>query len=259
MRPLQEQVVGDLRDKIERGDRGYKAGDKLPKLDDLAKRHGVGKTTMRHAVRKLEQAGLVITVWGQGIFVRRRPPARRHGNERYSRSRWLGEGTPILVAEAARQGRSVHQLIRELTEVPAPAEVAERFGIDVGTPVFVRRRTTVIDGIPNQMADSYYELAVANAAPLLREVETGPGGGFARLEEAGFSLDGRQGARIREMFSYRRTPTEDEQRHLELPDGSSVIDLIRTTTAADGRVVEVMVAVLNPDMVIIEYDFPIPD
>jgi len=94
----------------------------------------------------------------------------------------------ILTAEAAVQGLVANQLIRELAEVPAPPDVAERLGVEPGTSVWVRRRTTLINGRPNQLADSYYTLSVVDTAPAIREENTGPGGGFARLEEAGYHL-----------------------------------------------------------------------
>ena len=93
--------------------------------------------------------------------------------------------------------------------------MAERLGIEAGTPVYVRRRTTYIDGRPNQLADSYYELALAEAVPAIKDEDTGPGGGFARIEEAGYRL-----ARIREEIALRM-PTGPENSPLsfrrELP------------------------------------------
>jgi len=183
--------------------------------------------------------------------VRARPQARRHGIERYARSRW-GQGKAVLVAEAEAQGRTADQIIRELAEVPAPASVAEHLGVEPGTPVWVRRRTTLIDGRPNQLADSYYELAVVAGTKIMQE-DTGPGGGFARLEEQGIRL-----GRIREDLSVRM-PTGPETVALELPPRTPVIDLVRTTCDSDGRPVEVMLAVIAGDMAAFSYDFAIPD
>src|SRR5512133_1640487 len=150
-RPLQVRVADDIRIKIERHE--YAPGEQLPTLDQLAEQHRCSLAAVRKAMDLLKQQGLVVTVQGRGTFVRDRPHARRHGIERYSRSRWSG-GTSVLVAEAEQQGRTAEQLIRELAEVPAPAAVAARLGIEPHTPVWVRRRTTLIDGRPNQLADS---------------------------------------------------------------------------------------------------------
>ncbi|MBL7260657.1 GntR family transcriptional regulator [Actinoplanes sp. LDG1-01] len=203
------------------------------------------------AIDLLKQQGLVVSQQGKGNFVRERPSARRHGIERYSKSRWR-EGKAILTAEAEAQGHTAGQMMRELAEVPAPKIVAERLGIPEGTPVWVRRRTTHVDGRPNQLADSYYELLVVEGT-LIREENTGPGGGYARLEEAGHELD-----EISEEWRVRM-PTGPESVALALPAGTPVVDLTRTTFDVDGRAVEVMLAVISGDMVQMAYRFKIPD
>jgi GntR family transcriptional regulator len=248
-RPLQVRVADDIRIRIERHE--LAPGERLPTLDQLAEQHRCSLAAVRKAIDLLKQQGLVITVQGRGTFVRDRPHARRHGIDRYARSRW-GAGTAVLIAEAQDQGRTAEQQIRELAEVPAPDAVAERLGIEPGTPVWVRRRTTLIDGRPNQLADSYYDLELVDGTPIKQE-DTGPGGGFARLEDTGIRL-----GRIREDISVRM-PTGPETIALDLMPGTPVIDLARTTCDTDGRPVEVMLAVIAGDMATFSYDFPIPD
>lgn len=248
-RPIQVRIADDIRLKIDAGE--YAPGTRLPTLDELAASYLCSLAAARGAVELLRQQGLVVTKQGRGSFVRERPQARRHGIERYSRSRWKA-GKPILTAEAEEQGRAAGQAIRELATVPAPSAVAERFGIEASTPVWVRRRTTLIDDRPNQLADSYYELDVVHGTAIMQE-DTGPGGGFARLEDAGHILD-----RICEEWSVRM-PTTPESIALNLPAGTPVVDLIRTTYDTTGRAVEVMLAVIAGDMVTFAYDFPVPD
>ena len=249
-RPLQVRVADDLRMAIESGK--YIPGEKLPTLDELAEVNLCSLAVVRKAMDLLRQQGLVVTAHGKGTFVRARPTARRHGIERYSKSRWRA-GKPILTAEAEAQGHTAGQMMRELGETPAPKAVAERFDIKLGTPVWVRRRTTLVDDRPNQLADSYYELDVVDRASRIKEENTGPGGGFARLEEAGFELN-----EISEEWS-TRMPTGPEAVALRLPTGTPVVDLIRTTFDTTGRAVEVMLAVMAGDMVNMAYKFKIPD
>ncbi len=251
-RPLQVRVADDLRHQIEVGQ--LRAGQQLPTLDELAGEYLVSLAVVRRAVDLLKQQGLVITIQGRGTFVRERPTARRHGMERYARSRWSGvDAKPILIAEAEAQGRRAGQELRELAEVPAPPAVAKHLDIPADTPVWVRRRTTLIDDRPNQLADSFYPLDIVAAAPLIKEEKTGPGGGFARLEEAGHRL-----AEISEEWSVRM-PTGPESVVLRLPAGTPVLDLTRTTYDTTGRAVEVMLAVLAGDMTTFAYRFPITD
>lgn len=248
-RPLQVRVADDLRMAIESG--RYTPGEQLPTLEELAQTNLCSLAVTRKAIDMLKQQGLVISLQGKGNFVRSRPSARRHGIERYSKSRWRS-GKPILTAEAEMQGHTAGQLMRELGEVPAPAAVADRFKIPVGTPVWVRRRTTLVDDRPNQLADSYYELEVVRGTLITEEV-TGPGGGFARLEDAGYELD-----EICEEWSVRM-PNGPESVALHLPAGTPVLDLIRTTYDRTGRAVEVMLAVIAGDMVSMNYKFKIPE
>jgi GntR family transcriptional regulator len=249
-RPLQVRVADDIRAKIETGE--YAPGQKLPTYDALTETYLCSLAVIRKAIDLLKQQGLLITDQGKGTFVRERVRARRHGTDRYSRSRW-SSGAAILVAEAAQQGLEATQLMRFLGTVPAPADVAERLGIEEGTPVHVRRRTTLIDGRPNQLADSYYDLALAETVPTLKDEDSGPGGGFARIEEAGYRL-----ARIREEIALRM-PRGPESGVLELREGTPVADLIRTVYDPEGRPLEVMTAVIAGDMVAFDYDFPVPD
>lgn len=249
-RPLQVRVADDVRMKIESGE--WPAGHRLPTYDDLAKEHNCSLAAVRKAVDLLKQQGLVVTAQGSGTFVRDRQIARRHGTDRYARSRWAADGKPILVAEAEAQGRTAGQRLRELAEVPAPRAVAERLGVEPGTPVWVRRRTTFIDRRPNQLADSYYALDTVRGTAIMDE-DTGPGGGFARLEEKGIRLD-----RICEELA-ARMPTGPESVALQLPPGTPVVDLTRTTFDTEGHPVEVMLSVMAADMATFSYDFPIPD
>lgn len=54
-------------------------------------------------------------------------------------------------------------------------------------------------------------------------------------------------------------PTGPESVALNLPPGTPVVDLTRTTYDTEGRAVEVMLAILAGDMVTFAYEFPIPD
>lgn len=250
-RAIYVRIADDIRAKIETGQ--LAPGQQLPTYEQLAADYLSGIQSARRAMDLLRQQGLVVTRHGEGSFVRTRPVTRRHGIDRYSRRRWQREGTLILIGEAAEQGYTATQLIREIVEAPAPEAVAERLEIPSGTPVLVRRRTTLIDGRPNQLADSYYTLEVAAKAPQLRQEETGPGGGFARLEDAGYKL-----ARIREEVTVRM-PTGPEGVVLRLPEGTPVAVLTRTVKDDTGHPVEVMLAVIAGDMITFDSEFPMPE
>ncbi|WP_420840677.1 GntR family transcriptional regulator [Candidatus Frankia nodulisporulans] len=248
-RPLKVRISDDIRAQIETG--ALRAGQQLPTLDELCRQYLCSLAAVREALDLLRQQGLVVTRQGVGSFVRERPSARRHGIERYSRSRWTA-GRAVLIAEAEAQGHTASQILRELAEVPAPADVAHRLGVPDRTPVWVRRRTTMINDRPNQLADSYYPLDLIREVPILREENTGPGGGFARIEDSGHRL-----TQISEELR-ARMPNGPEIVSLRLPDGTPVVELLRTTYSGE-HPVEVMRAILAGDMAEFAYTFPIPD
>lgn len=226
-------------------------GDQLPTYEELRQAYRCSTGVARKAIDLLRQQGLVVSKQGKGVFVREHATPKRHGIDRYARSRWR-QGTAIHDAEAGSQGLSVQQIYRELGETPAPQSVAEAFGVEEGAPVWVRRRTTIVADRPHQLADSYYPLDLALGTPLTRE-DSGPGGGFARLDEAGDPL-----AEISEEWS-ARMPTSPESVALHLPGGTPVIDLTRIVYDTKGRAVEIMLAVIAADTVRMSYRFPIPD
>ncbi|WP_026128775.1 GntR family transcriptional regulator [Nocardiopsis halophila] len=250
-RGAREQLMSLLRDKIESEE--IPPGSKLPSARELAKIYEVGPETARWVMTQLKMLGLVTTRKGAGVYARQRPSVRRHGMERYARSTWSGpEGRPILSAEAERQGKQARQAMRALEETPAPPQVADRLEVPEGQVVWVRRRTTYIDEVPNQVADSYFRLEDIEGTPL-KQVETGPGGSFARLEDQGFRL-----AEVREEFT-ARTPTTWESVELQISQGVPVIELYRTLYATDERPVEVMHAVMSSALTAFDYRFTIPD
>lgn len=249
-RSIQTRIADDIRNRIEAGE--LKSGEKLPTIEELRQAYLCSPGVVRNALDLLKQQGLVVSKQGRGVFVRERVRPRRHGIERYAKSQWHTAGLAIHDAEAGRQGLSVKQLYREIGEVPAPPQVADAFSISPGNSVWVRRRTTIVDSRPHQLADSYYPIDLAENTALQVE-NSGPGGGFARLEEAGESL-----ADISEEWQ-ARMPTTPESVALQLPAGTPVIDLTRIVYDVTGRPVEVMLAVIAADTVALYYKFAIPE
>ena len=81
-------------------------------------------------------------------------------------------------------------------------------------------------------------------------MNTGPGGIYARLEEAGHEL----GHFTEEVTA--RMPTADERRRLELAGGVPVLVVVRTAYDTAGRPVEVCDTVKAAPAYVLEYDIP---
>lgn len=73
--PLAELAAGQLRDQVLSGQ--WEVGSKLPGEAELARRLGVGRSTVREAIRALAHAGLLETRQGSGTFVRSVTPDDR--------------------------------------------------------------------------------------------------------------------------------------------------------------------------------------
>jgi GntR family transcriptional regulator len=248
-RSRQLRIADSLRGRIESGE--FPPGTKLPGLPALAQAYQASLVTVRLALSRLKQEGLIISRQGTGNFVRQKPPIRRYGIGRYSRSVWGGDNPqPLLIAEGTRQGRTIDQAT-QTEQVPAPGFVAERLpGVAEGDPVYVRRRVTTIDGIINQSADSYFTLATGQRSTDL-VTGSGAGGHIARINAISPVLE------IQEEIA-SRMPTGPESSRLDIPEGTPVFEIIRTYHTAEGPL-DVAKFVIRADMAAFDYRFPVPD
>ncbi len=242
------QIADDLRAAIEA--KRIAAGEKLPSESELVEQYKTAPQTARKAIALLKNEGLVEGQRGRGVFVVQQPPMIRVGSDRYARHLRTAGKAPFQ-AEVELMGLKWRQEVIELAEVPAPVWVAEWFGIPEGTLVFVRRRRTWIEQTPTQLADSYYELETV-AGTRIREEDTGPGGGYARLEERGFRL-----TRFREELE-TKMPTPTEVSALQLRAGVPVVHLHRIAFAGD-RPVEVFQSIMAGDRHTFAYEFDAPE
>lgn len=160
-----------------------------------------------------------------------------------------------MLEDAEAQGFTIEQRILALEEVPAPDDVAGDLRTGPGTPVFVRRRLLLVRNdegggelAPAKLADSYLPLDVAVGR--LRDVDTGPGGTYARIREAGHRI-----THFDERVLFRM-PDPHECHLLRLGPGIPVIDQTRIARA-NTRAVEVFKAVLAGDRHELEYRIPV--
>jgi DNA-binding FadR family transcriptional regulator len=131
-RPLVEQVIASLCELIEHED--LHPGDRLPSESRLAPRLGVGRSTLREAIRVLSHEGRLETRQGSGTFVGSAPPkesleerlTKAHVAEVFEVRRAL----EVLIAQIAPGRRSddhVEQLrvaLRQCREYAAAGDVA---------------------------------------------------------------------------------------------------------------------------------------
>ncbi|MEU0811366.1 GntR family transcriptional regulator [Streptomyces sp. NPDC005970] len=243
-RAVFRQIADRLREAIDKG--RFKEGDKLPSETELVEHFGVSRMTVRNALALLQQEGLAVSEHGKGVFVRPRPPARRLASDRFARRhRDQGKSAFTVEAEAAGSRPEVDSL--EVKEERPSQDIAARLGSP--RKVLARRRRYLLDGRPVEFATSYLPLDLTRDTPIA-QLNPGPGGIYARLEEIGHHLD-HFDEEIR-----ARMPSPAEVRTLHLASGVPVIHLIRTAFDAEGRAVEVCDTVMAADAYVLSYQLP---
>lgn len=245
-RPVFRQIADLLREDIQTG--RLVEGARLPSERDLMEAYGAARGTVRQAVSLLRTEGLIHTEHGRGGFVRSRPPVKRIAHDRFAR-RHREEGKAAFLAEAEAEGISPGVEVLKVGQELPPAAIAERLGIPATEKVLVRRRRYLADGDPVEMATSYLPLAITQGTAIAKK-NPGPGGIYARLEEAGHRL-----ARFTEDVS-ARMPSPDEVRSLRLRAGTPVFGLVRTAYDDSGRAVEVCDTVMAADRFVLSYELP---
>ncbi len=122
--PLAQQVVYEILSGIESGNLARENG-LLPSETDLSKRFDVSRATVREALSRLEQRGVVIRRHGVGTFVAPRQPMLEAGLERLE----------SLSTVARRMGLETRMGEAEIVERSASSYEAERLGVPPGALV----------------------------------------------------------------------------------------------------------------------------
>jgi GntR family transcriptional regulator len=171
-------------------------------------------------------------------------------------------GGPVLPGDVAggwADGRSVwsaeiedRDLVIDHLEI-ARAEPPDRIRIlldlaERERDAVVRRRRYSLDGKPVLLSASWLPVDIA-AGTRIEQPDTGPGGIYARLAEAGHAP-----AQFREDLR-ARMPEPDETEHLKLPAGTPVVEIARIARTKAGRIIEVNEMTADATAYIFRYDF----
>lgn len=210
-------------------------------------RYGVARQTVQNAIDLLRAEGLVVGRSGAGWFVRERPAVQRLARNRLSRDeRAAGRGTFATDAADGGWQPSVQVTIRH---EPADERTATELRIDAGDEILVRERIMSADGQPVQLATSRLPRTLT-AGTAIEHENTGPGGLYARLEEAGHQLH----HFVERVTS--RLAGDDEATRLRLSPGSPVLALTRTAYDTTGTPVEINDMVLVAERYELIYELP---
>lgn len=253
--PIYRQIEIDLRQRIANGD--LKPGTELPSQRDLENEYGAGRKTIQKALANLIRDGLIESRKGVPATVSLRPPIVRR---RLQLATYMS-GESAFRLDAAAAGLQVEQQVDTGTAAASEAVAAE-LDLSAGDDVLRRHRIfTARSGAPDggsrklvfQVATSYYPPSVADQVPALWDEDTGPGRSYARIRDAGITLD-----HFIERIKFRKA-TPAEARELQLNTRDATVASLTRVAFSDDRRIEFFDSVMPSDAYIFEYRFEAAD
>jgi len=241
-RAAYHQIADQLRQAILEGQFSPAEQNHLPSQADLAKEFKVSRVTVDRALTVLRTEGLILTEQGRRAIVRGERPLKRLARGRLSH----GDPRGFFADMRDRTPRSSTEIYHK----PVPRDIARELQLKAGEEVLVRYRTSgEKDGPMLQIATSYIPTWLEERIPRLAKRNTGRGGIYARMEQAGFRLHWQEAVSA-------RMPRQDEAHTLQLPPGEPIIRVVRTTLDVDGNPLEVMDTILAASGYELIYNFP---
>ena len=234
--PLYFQLASLLEDEITSG--RWHSGVRLPSEPEMCEQYGLSRTTIRQALTRLEQRGLIQRRKGQGTFVQDVQPGL-----------WLLQSSRgFFQDEVDRQSRAVSSTIIRAERETLPEWACAALGLPAMSAGATIERLRSLDGlvamyVTNHLPEWLADVALAIGNPnesLYRRIHelTGmaPSGGRRQVQAIGAE------AWLAEQ--------------LELPQGAPVALIESVTWDASGRVFDCYRAWLRTDRARIEVQVP---
>ena len=214
-RPRYQRIRDELRELVHTG--ACRPDDRLPSENELVRRFGVSRVTVRQAIDALREAGFVYSVQGKGSF--------------FSIPKAVHDSRVLLGFHEAMAGKgyATSSQVISTGERRAGREVSEALQIARGTKVVVVRRVRCLDDKPVSLDVSYFPRDIG-------ETLLGEDLGcdiFPLLERRCGVMLGRARMRIEAMPCGKECADE-----LRLARGKPVLHIRRLTYGADRRPVD---------------------
>lgn len=198
VRPQYRVIEHELRSRIA----GLEPGARLPSEAELCREFEVSRMTVRHAMQRLTEDGIVARQPGRGSFVAL-PPAHRRADRLMTFSH-----------EMRRRGRQPHSRLLERVVRPASAAEARDLGQAPGTPLVVLRRIRYADEDPIALETTVLD---QRCAPAVMAADLERGSLHEAMARAGHALLRGRGTIL------AATATVEEARLLELPPAAPLL------------------------------------
>jgi GntR family transcriptional regulator len=225
--PLYHRVYLLLRQRITEG--GFAADAPMPGEHELAATHGVSRITVRRALERLEQEGLVVRRRGAGTFARMPTPAPQRENLRG------------LIENLLAMGLRTRVELIDFAYLPVPPDIAAALEIPVGTLAQKSVRIRSMPGanmpfshltawVPEEIGRRYGPRDLA-ARPLLHLLEAA----------------GEPAARAEQVISAKLADAQVAPL-LGVEQGSALLWVRRQVRDSGGRVIEAIEALYRPEL-----------
>lgn len=201
---------------------------KLPSEREMCEMWGLNRATLRAALRRLIELGMLYSIKGSGTYV---APPKLERNLQDAKS----------TTESVRgAGHKLRTRILEAQIVEATQRVAEKLNIRPGQDVFYMRRLRIMDGIPYMIEGNYVNLRLC---PRIIEYDFSDESLYRVLNYHNiFPSQGNESVGI----TYA---TENEARHLQIPEGGHLFYLSGVAEDQNGAPIEYFKTVARPDQV----------
>lgn len=173
--PLYFQLARLLIDDINSG--RWQAGDRLPSESEICDRYGVSRATVRQALLRLENEGMIQRLKGRGTFI----ADSRHRS-------WLVQSSEgFFHDEVGRFGLNVTSRVLRAELTPLPRWATQALSLPDDAEGVVLERLRFIDGNVTLHVTDYLPSLYAGAALSLQRR---PGSLYDRLREVGVTVHG---------------------------------------------------------------------
>jgi GntR family transcriptional regulator len=203
--PMYRYIADDLRAKITSGE--FAPNVKLPTEDELSDQYEASRNTVREAIRRLTDEGLIESRPGQGTFVARKVNPFVTVLTADSETGFGGGGTAAYLSEVRNRHREPTNSVPRVEVLTVSDEVALLLDIPRGSQVVSRSQDRYIDGSPWSRQTSFYlmDFITKGATNLLMAMDLEGGAVQYLADEIGVKQTG-----YRDWIT-GRLATEDEQ------------------------------------------------
>ncbi|OTO01335.1 GntR family transcriptional regulator [Enterococcus sp. 5B3_DIV0040] len=222
-KPLYCQLVDQLKEKIEVNMIPH---DKLPSERELTVQYGLSRTTVRLALKELENIGYIYRCLGKGTFV-----------SDLKKDIDLG-GSYSFTQQMESLGRNPETRILAFEKIKADKFISHHLNLLPGKPVFKVSRLRIADCEPLMIEDTYLpaKFFLNLNDRLLRKKPL-----YDLFEDFGQTI------RLADEELYASLASKDDAKQLAVPKGSPVLHLARQTYNMKNEIIEFTLSVARAD------------